>query len=239
MDSNILIKVKNLNKEFKILRSNNLSEDLSTKNRLVLQDINFSVKQGEYIGVIGLNGAGKTTLLRILANIIQPSSGQVYVKGKTTAFIEWGVGFNDDLSVKKNIIFYGLLMGMEYIQIKKKIDEILDFSGLKEFKNFEFRTLSQGMKVRLALSTVIFVGSDIFLMDEALAVGDKEFANKCYDKFLHFKKIKKTLILVSHNSELINWVCDKTLLLDRGQQIMFDKTDKVIDYYKKHIKWRE
>lgn len=196
-----------------------------------LKNIDFTVKKGEAVGIIGENGSGKSTLLKIIANILRPSKGSVEVNGKITPFLELGVGFQPDLTAKENIYIYGAVMGLSDREINAKLDEILDFSGLKQFQDTKLKNLSSGMQVRLAFATAIQTNPEILLMDEVLAVGDMEFQQKCIDVFQRYIKEKKTIVFVSHDLSSVRRFCSKALLLRHGEQVAFGDTNEVIDRY--------
>lgn len=196
---------------------------------VALKNINFTVKKGEAVGMIGANGSGKSTLLKIIANILRADRGSVKVNGKITSFLELGVGFQPNLTVKENVYLYGTIMGLNDGKID--LDEILNFSGLQQFRDAKLKNLSSGMQVRLAFSTAIQTDPDILLLDEVLAVGDMEFQKKCFDVFQDYRQQKKTIVYVSHNMDSIKKFCDKVLLLSHGEQIAFGDTYEVIDKY--------
>jgi len=198
---------------------------------VALKDINFSVRRGEWIGIIGPNGSGKSTLLKIIANIIRPTKGRVRVNGRITSFLELGIGFQPDLTAIENIYIYGAIMGFSDSQMKKKVEKILDFSGLKRFSNTKLKNFSSGMVVRLAFSTAIQTEPEILLLDEVLAVGDLEFQKKCFNIFEEYRKQDKTVIYVSHDLNSVKRFCDRALLLNNGEQIAFGDTGEVIDVY--------
>ncbi len=198
---------------------------------VALKDINFIVKKGEAIGIIGENGSGKSTLLKIIANILRPSMGSVRINGKITPFLELGVGFQPDLTAKENIYLYGAVMGLSDREIDAKLEEILDFSGLKRFEDTKLKNLSSGMQVRLAFSTAIQTDPEILLMDEVLAVGDMEFQQKCFDVFQRYMKEKKTVVFVSHDLNSVRRFCSRALLLRQGEQVAFGDTNEMIDKY--------
>lgn len=233
------IVVSNLQKIFKIPheKKNTFFEHLidfkhnGNEEFVALKNINFSVKRGEAIGIIGENGSGKSTLLKIIAHILRPSNGYVKINGKITPFLELGVGFQPDLTAKENIYLYGAVMEMSDREIDSKIDEILNFSGLKKFEDTKIKNFSSGMQVRLAFATAIQTKPDILLLDEVLAVGDMEFQQKCLDIFKQYIKEKKTIVFVSHDLGSIRRFCDKTLLLRHGEQIAFGNTSDIIDKY--------
>jgi len=196
-----------------------------------LRAINFSVHFGESVGVIGENGSGKSTLMKVIANILRPNKGRVKATGKIAPVLELGVGFHPDLTVKENALIYGSIMGLKNSEVRKRMSSILKFSDLERFKDAKLKNLSSGMQMRLGFSVAIETEPDIFLIDEALAVGDMEFQQKCLNEFKKFKAEKKTIILVSHALDLVKEFCEKTLLLSRGEMISFGETETVIDEY--------
>lgn len=196
-----------------------------------LKDINFSVKKGEFIGIIGENGSGKTTLLNIITNILRPTKGSIEVNGKITSFLELGIGFQPDMTAKENIHLYGAIMGLSDREIDERIEEVFEFSGLKKFEDTKLKNFSSGMQVRLAFSTAIQTNPEILLVDEVLAVGDMEFKQKCFDKFYEFKKAGITTLFVTHDLGSVRRFCDKTLLLRSGEQVAYGNTNDIIDKY--------
>jgi len=200
-----------------------------------LKAVNFSVEYGESIGVIGENGSGKSTLLKVMANILRPDRGKVKASGKIAPILELGVGFHPDLTVKENVLVYGSIMGLKNREVKKRMNSILEFSGVERFKDAKLKNLSSGMQMRLGFSVAIEADPDIFLIDEALAVGDIEFQQKCMDKFKEFKGEKKTIVLVSHALNLVREFCQKTVFLSRGEIIGFGKTQDIVNEYLKRV----
>lgn len=200
-----------------------------------LKGISFSVERGLSMGIIGRNGSGKSTLLKLIANILRADKGNIKVTGKVASILELGVGFHPDLTVKENILIYGSIMGLKNREIKKRINNILDFSNLQRFRDAKLKNLSSGMQMRLGFSTAIETEPDIFLIDEALAVGDMEFQQKCMDKFRQFKEEKKTILLVSHSLDLVREFCEETILLSKGEMVSSGKTDDVIGIYEKTV----
>ncbi len=197
----------------------------------VLKDVSFEVNEGECVGIIGDNGSGKSTLLKIIANILRPSRGTVNVKGKMTPFLELGVGFQSDLTVRENIGVYATVMGLSRKEIRERTDDVIEFAGLHKFEDTKLKNLSSGMQVRLAFSTAIQTDPDVLLVDEVLAVGDMEFQQKCFDVFNRYRKEGVTILFVSHDLGSVRKFCDKTLLLKEGKQIVFGDTNRVIDKY--------
>jgi lipopolysaccharide transport system ATP-binding protein len=182
-----------------------------------LRDINLKVNQGEFLGIIGKNGSGKSTLLKLIAKVLEPTSGKITVNGNVAPFLELGIGFQGDLTVRDNIFLYGALLGLSRDEICNKYDWIIVFSGLERFVDAKLKNLSSGMQVRLGFSITVSVESPILLVDEVLAVGDIDFQQKCYDSFKSFKKDGKTIVFVSHDLNAIEQFCDRVILLENGQ----------------------
>jgi lipopolysaccharide transport system ATP-binding protein len=181
-----------------------------------LRDINLNVEQGEFVGIIGKNGSGKSTLLKIIASVLKPTSGRISINANVAPFLELGVGFQGDSTVKDNIFLYGALLGMGRKEIAAKYDWIISFSGLERFVDAKLKNLSSGMQVRLGFSITVIVESPILLVDEVLAVGDINFNKKCYDSFKSFKKNGRTIVFVSHDLNAIERFCDRVILLEEG-----------------------
>ena len=200
-----------------------------------LRDINLKVDNGEFLGVIGKNGAGKSTLLKLMARVLEPTSGTVSVNGTIAPFLELGVGFQGELTVKDNIFLYGALLGMSRQEIEEKYDWIIDFSGLERFVDAKLKNLSSGMQVRLGFSITVSVESLILLVDEVLAVGDIDFQQKCYDSFESFKKNGRTILFVSHDLNAIERFCDRAILLEKGEIKGQGEPDVVIAQYQENV----
>ncbi len=198
-----------------------------------LQDINLNINKGECLGIIGRNGVGKSTLLNILAGVTFPTQGQVKVDGKVSAILSLGAGFHPELTGEENIYLNASILGLRLKEIKKRFNEIVEFSELQNFIDAPLKTYSTGMYMRLGFAIAINVDFDILLIDEILTVGDLFFQEKCLDKLKELKKEKKTLVIVSQSSELINELSDLTILLDKGKIILTDTPKNVIEYYQK------
>jgi ABC-2 type transport system ATP-binding protein len=186
-----------------------------------LDNVNFSVSKGEFLGIVGKNGSGKSTLLKIISAIYVPTTGEIVKTGKIIPFIELGVGFNPELTGRNNIYLNGALFGYSNKEMDEKIDMILDFAELKDFIDQKLKNYSSGMQVRLAFSVAKTVAADILLIDEILAVGDRNFRNKCYDYFTNIHKKGKTVIFVSHDMKAITKFCTRVIVLDKAK-IIFD-----------------
>ena len=197
-----------------------------------LDDVSFSVEQGEFFGVVGPNGGGKSTLLRTLAGIYVPDAGAVRVSGLVSPFIELGVGFNLELNARDNIRINATLAGLTRRQIDEKFDEILAFSELERFVDQKVKNYSSGMLVRLAYSIAIQIPFDVLLLDEVLAVGDQAFQEKCFATFDRIKSEGKTVVFVSHALELMERFCDRVLLLQGGGVQAVGPPGEIVDLYR-------
>jgi ABC-type polysaccharide/polyol phosphate transport system ATPase subunit len=193
-----------------------------------LKDVTFSVDVGEFFGIFGPNGSGKSTLLRILAGIYVEDEGRVRVNGLLSPFIELGVGFNPDLNARDNIRINATLAGLGRRQLDEKFDEILEFSELERFVDQKLKNYSSGMLMRLAYSIAIQIPFDVLLLDEVLAVGDESFQAKCFETFDRFKSERRTVVLVTHQLELLNRFADRVLLLEYGQVRNVGRPEEVI-----------
>jgi len=210
-----------------------------------LEDIDFKVAAGESIGIIGRNGAGKSTLLKILSRITPPTKGEIILRGRVASLLEVGTGFHPELTGRENIFFNGSILGMKNREIKRKFDEIVDFSGVESFIDTPLKHYSSGMQMRLAFSVAAHLDSEILLIDEVLAVGDAEFQKKCIGKMDEVSKGEgKTILFVSHNLYAIMQLCGNCIMMNNGkildtgnvQKITFDylsnsKTSLVNNYH--------
>ncbi|MGV3631164.1 MAG: polysaccharide ABC transporter ATP-binding protein [Bacteroidota bacterium] len=182
-----------------------------------LQDINFEINQGEAVGIIGKNGAGKSTLLKILSRVTRQTQGNIYLKGRIASLLEVGTGFHPELSGRENIFLNGAILGMRKAEIKRKLDEIIAFSGVERYIDTPVKRYSSGMYVRLAFAVAAHLDSEILIVDEVLAVGDFEFQKKCLGKMGDVSRQEgRTVLFVSHNMGAISQLCNSMLLLEQG-----------------------
>ncbi|MBO7530621.1 MAG: ABC transporter ATP-binding protein, partial [Lachnospiraceae bacterium] len=202
------------------------------KFHYALKGVDFEVKKGETVGIIGTNGSGKSTLLKILTGVLTPTSGEVEVNGRISALLELGAGFNMDYNGIENIYLNGTMMGFSKDEIDKKIDDILSFADIGDYVYQPCKTYSSGMFVRLAFAVSINIDPEILIVDEALSVGDVFFQAKCYRKFEEFKKKGKTILFVSHDLSSISRYCDRVYLLNSGEMIGNGSPKEMIDKYK-------
>ena len=206
-----------------------------------LDDVTLHIRRGEHVGVIGRNGAGKSTLLRVLARVITPQSGRVFVdRGvHVVPLLELGIGFQADLSGIENVHLAGALMGYSYAEIASKMADIVEFAELQGFIHEPVKNYSSGMYVRLGFAVAINTDPDVLLVDEVLAVGDEAFAHRCLRRIEEFLAAGKTLLLVSHSLDLVGGVCDRVLWLDNGRQRLVGEPRRVIDAYRQEVAERE
>ena len=196
-----------------------------------LKDINLQVEKGDIIGIIGKNGAGKTTLLKLIAGMLVPDKGEIHVRGKVSALMELGAGFNPEFTGIENINLNAAVYGLSGDDLKQRMDSIIRFANLGKFIDAPIKYYSQGMYMRLAFALAIFVEPDILLIDDILAVGDEEAQQKCIKKIFELKQMRKTIVLVSHNMDIVNKLCNRIILLEKGRIIQEDLTTKVIPFY--------
>src|SRR3954447_3435106 len=182
-----------------------------------LKDVSFVVPQGEFFGIVGRNGSGKSTLLKCLAGIYRVDQGGVYINGRVSTFIELGVGFNPDLAARDNVLINGVMLGLSPREALERYDRVIDFVGLREFEELKLKNYSSGMHERLAFSVMVQVDADILLIDEALAVGDAAFQQKCFDVFNRLREEGRTILFVTHDMSSVRRFCHRALLLDRGE----------------------
>ena len=234
-----VIKVENVSKSFNVYydKANTIKERLlffkrnRKEKRVVLDDINLSIKKGEVVALIGTNGSGKSTLLKLMTKIIYPNKGKITVDGKLTSLLELGAGFHPDFSGRENIYFNASIFGLTRKEIESRVNDIIEFSELGEFIDNPVRTYSSGMYMRLAFSVAINVDADILLIDEILSVGDQHFQEKCFKKMHELKKQGKTMVFVTHSMNSVEQLCTRAVWLYNGKIRMDGSTKDVIKEY--------
>lgn len=232
------IEIRNLNKQFVLRHTRSLKEalvwllrgrkgDLAKKFH-ALRDLSMDVEHGETVALLGLNGSGKSTLLKHISGVMLPDSGTVRTGGRVAGLIEVGAGFHPDLSGRDNVYLNGAILGMTEAEIKDKFDSIVEFAEIGEFIDTEVKFYSSGMYLRLAFSVAVHTDPDVFLVDEILAVGDEPFQKKCLAKIKELAAAGKTLIVVSHDLDLVAHVCERGVLLEHGSVVMDGPVAEVI-----------
>lgn len=196
-----------------------------------LKDLNLDVNQGEVIGIIGRNGSGKSTLLKVLSRIVEPTEGEVVMKGRVASLLEVGTGFHPELTGRENVYFNGAILGMSRKEIKLKFDEIVAFSEVEKFLDTPVKFYSSGMYVRLAFAVAAHLDPDILIVDEVLAVGDAAFQKKCLGKMKDVAGEGRTVLFVSHNLGTVQQLCNKCIVMAKGKILKHGSTDEVIAYY--------
>ncbi len=198
---------------------------------LALDDVSFALERGGSMGFVGPNGTGKSTVLKLMARILEPSAGQVWVGGRVAALLELGAGFHPDLTGRENILLNGSMMGYSARQMQPRLGRIIDFSELGRFVDMPVKHYSSGMYMRLGFATAVHLDAELLLIDEVLAVGDQAFQHKCLDRIAALRKAGVSIVLVSHDNEAIKSLCDQALWLEQGHLQAFGATDKVIEAY--------
>lgn len=243
--SETAICVEHVSKIYKLYErpSDRLKETLGmkvpVKEHYALRDVNFQIRRGETVGIIGTNGSGKSTVLKIITGVVSPTEGETTVNGRISALLELGAGFNMEYSGLENVYLNGTMMGFSREEIDGRLDEILKFADIGDFINQPCKTYSSGMFVRLAFAVAINIEPEILIVDEALSVGDVFFQAKCYRKFEEFKKQGKTIVFVSHDLGSISRYCDRVILLNKGVVVEEGSPKAMVDLYKKILVGRE
>lgn len=239
--ADIAISVNNVSKMYKLYdnpmdrlkESLGLTRQKKYKEHYALHDVSFQVERGECVGIIGTNGSGKSTILKIITGVLNQTEGDVSVNGRISALLELGAGFNMEYTGIENVYLNGTMIGFSKEEIDAKLQEILDFADIGDFVYQPVKTYSSGMFVRLAFAVAINIEPEILIVDEALSVGDVFFQAKCYRKFEEFKKMGKTILMVSHDLSSISKYCDKVVLLNHGVKMAEGEPKEIVDLYKK------
>ena len=239
--SETAIRVQNVTKLYKLYdkpsdrfrESLGLTKKVLHREHYAFHDLNFDIKKGECVGIIGTNGSGKSTILKIITGVLNPTSGNVEIDGRISALLELGAGFNMEYTGLENVYLNGTMIGFTKKEIDAKLDAILAFADIGEFIHQPVKTYSSGMFVRLAFAVAINIDPEILIVDEALSVGDVFFQTKCYKKFEEFKEQGKTILFVSHDLSSISKYCDRVVLLNKGVKLAEGRPKEMVDMYKK------
>jgi ABC-type polysaccharide/polyol phosphate transport system ATPase subunit len=205
--------------------------ELGEEEFWAVDDVSFTMKRGETLGIIGPNGSGKSTALKLLSGILRPERGSYRVDGRLSALIEVGAGFHPDLTGRENVFLNCSILGMKRREVRERFDEIVDFAGIREFIDTPLKYYSSGMAVRLGFATSVFTEPDVLLVDEVLAVGDMEFRTRCQERMQRMRESGVSIILVSHNPGEVRQLCDRTLLLFKGRAVEEGPTPGVLERY--------
>lgn len=224
-----MVRVENITKTFSLRHDHSLKELVFSalqRKKLrdtftALDDIDLTVRAGETVGLIGFNGSGKSTLLKTISGVLFPDAGRVLLRGKVAGLIEVGAGFHPDLSGRENVYLNGAILGMTKAQIDEKFDEIVAFSEIEEFIDTDVKYYSSGMFLRLAFSVAVHTEPDIFLVDEILSVGDEPFQKKCLARIRELQHAGRTMVVVSHELDMLEKLCTRIVVLRRGV-VIFD-----------------
>lgn len=233
------IRIDNVTKKYNLYANarDRFREAVGIRNKSLHSDfyalngVSFDVQKGETVGIVGTNGSGKSTLLKIITGVLNPTEGAVQVEGKISALLELGAGFNQEYTGLENIYLNGRMMGYTRKEMESRVDAIIEFAEIGEFIHQPVKTYSSGMFARLAFAVAINVEPDILIVDEALSVGDLFFQNKCFKKFEELKQKNVTILFVSHDIASVRQMCSRVLWIEKGNQVIFDQSDKVCDMY--------
>lgn len=213
-----------------------VKRDIKTEQFTAVDNVSFSLDEGDFLGIIGTNGAGKSTLLKVISGIMKPAKGSVTVNGNIAALLELGSGFDPDLTIKENVFLRGAMLGYTKEFVTEKYKDILEYAELTEFENRAFKQLSSGMKSRLAFSISCLMEPEILILDEVLSVGDAAFRAKSEATMMNIIKNGCCTLFVSHSLPQVRRLCNKVLWLDKGKQIAFGDVDAVCDKYDRYIR---
>jgi ABC-type polysaccharide/polyol phosphate transport system ATPase subunit len=238
------VEIENLSKKYKIpIRPDKIDLPFFPRSPVVdfwaLNDVSLEIPKGKMLGIIGRNGSGKSTLLKIVSGILEPTAGNVKTDGRVAALLELGAGFHDELSGMENIFLNGAVLGFSKKEILKKLPSIIDFSGLQEFIYTPIKHYSSGMQARLGFAVAIHMDPEILLIDEVISVGDQDFKYKCISRIGEFRERKKTIILVTHDIDIANFVCDDIAWLENGRVRMLGPAHQVAHEYRSLIHGKE
>ncbi len=232
----VVIRASNISKRFVIHKEKSLKERVvnfrrSNKHKedfWALKDVSFEIAAGETVGLIGANGSGKSTMLKIIGGILQANSGSMAYRGRMAALIELGAGFHPDLTGRENVYLNASLLGLSRKDTDGLFEDIVEFSGVREFIDTQVKFYSSGMYVRLGFAIAVHVDPDVLLIDEVLAVGDEPFQAKCVDRIKLFQKEGRTIVFVSHSAEQVKELCSRAIVLSHGEMVFDGNTTRAV-----------
>ena len=199
-----------------------------------LDNISFSIKQGETVGIVGANGAGKSTLLKVISRVIRPTQGRVFLRGRIAPLLELGAGFDYEMTGRENIFLNGAVLGFSRKEMATRLNRIVEFSGISDFIDAPIRTYSSGMVARLGFAVATDIQPEVLIIDEVLSVGDAEFQQKSSARISQYHNNGSTILIVSHNSTAIKQLCDRVIWLERGSIKMVGNANNIVDQYSPH-----
>ena len=222
-----MVRIEHVSKRFSLRHDRSLKELVFSALKrkkladtfMALDDVDLTVRAGETVGLIGFNGSGKSTLLKTVSGVLFPDSGRVMLRGRVAGLIEVGAGFHPDLSGRENVFLNGAILGMSRAQLEERFDDIVAFSEIEEFIDTEVKYYSSGMFLRLAFSVAVHTEPDIFLVDEILSVGDEPFQRKCLERIRELQKAGRTMVVVSHELEMLEKLCTRIVVLRKGRAV--------------------
>ncbi len=242
--SDFAVDVRNISKRFRLAHGqyNSLKERLihggkrqAVEDFWALDEVSLTVRQGETVGILGRNGSGKSTLLKCICGVLQPTKGEVAVRGKLAGLLELGAGFQQDLTGRENIYLNGSLLGMSKREVDRNFDAIVDFSELEEFIDGPVKFYSSGMAVRLGFAVAVNVDPDVLVVDEVLAVGDERFQRKCIDRVTQFQREGRTILLVTHAADSVRAICDRGIVLSHGRMVAEGEPGEVTRIFRERL----
>lgn len=232
------IEISHVTKEFTLRHRRSLKElavaavrrqDLGINTFKALNDVTFDIHEGETVALMGFNGSGKSTLLKLISGVLRPDGGQVRTRGRVAGLIEVGAGFHPDLTGRENVFLNGAILGMTQRQIEDAYDSIVDFAEIPDFMDTEVKFYSSGMFLRLAFSVAVHSDPEVFLIDEILAVGDEPFQRKCLTEIRSLAEQGKTLVIVSHDLNMVANLCQRGILLEKGNMVADGPSHAIVD----------
>jgi lipopolysaccharide transport system ATP-binding protein len=223
--------IKNKWNYFKRNRADKTTQNNTVEEFWALKEINFKIEEGDKLALLGRNGAGKSTLLKIISRIVEPTCGRLRIRGRVASVLEVGTGFHPELTGRENIFLNGAVIGMSYNEMKRKFDEIVAFADVEKFLDTPIKRYSSGMTTRLGFAVAAHLDSDLFIVDEALAVGDFQFQEKCLNKMNEIGSKGKTVLFVSHNVHSVLALCTKGIFLEKGELKAFEPIDECVNRY--------
>jgi ABC-type polysaccharide/polyol phosphate transport system ATPase subunit len=239
----VAISVANVSKRFRLAGEKSISlkervvrrRKTATVDFWALRDVDLEIDEGQTIGLLGHNGSGKSTLLKLVGGILQPTTGEIAVRGRVASLLELGAGFHPELTGRENVYLNGAILGLSQKELRRRFDEIVEFAELEQFIDTQVRNYSSGMYVRLGFAVAVNVDPDVLLVDEVLTVGDENFQRKCLDRVHELQQDGRTIVVVSHATDLMRRICDRIAVLDHGHLVTFDAPGEAIRVFREHL----